>query len=230
MKARELMSSKVMGSEELHENNNPFETHQGGDEDIRIELTVKLKDKLETKDIEDREIQSEDVMIIDAGVKSEVKIEMVRVDEEDEGITRKQLTINLMESNLENVSFHIPLQTMDPKEEWYPTQIQEPIIMRRVEDENKNQELVVIYLKSQLVQALHEIVSHQGAVELQDRDNKENVVIEDREEKELLQIENRVFKEIGISHSSATTLKGKGKGEVLPTRSNPRRGARNGSK
>ncbi|KAG5585495.1 hypothetical protein H5410_045929 [Solanum commersonii] len=72
--------------------------HQGGDEDTRIELTVKLKDKLETKDIEDGEIQSEDAMIIDAGVKSEVKMEMVRVDEEDEGATQKQLTINLMES------------------------------------------------------------------------------------------------------------------------------------
>jgi len=114
-----------MESEELHENNNPFEVlnqqtqeeteileeevakqmHQGGDEDTRIELTVKLKDKLETKDIEDGEIQSEDAMIIDAGVKSEVKMEMVRVDEEDEGITQKQLTIKLMESNLENAFF-----------------------------------------------------------------------------------------------------------------------------
>jgi len=73
--------------------------------------------------------------------------------------------------------------------------------MISVEDENKNQELVVIYIKSQLVQTLYEMVSHQRAMELQDRGNKENVVIEDREEKELLQIENRVFKEVGISHS-----------------------------
>ncbi|KAK4707206.1 hypothetical protein R3W88_033221 [Solanum pinnatisectum] len=98
--------------------------HQGGDEDTRIELTVNLKDKLETKDIEDGEIQSDDAMIIDAGVKSEVKMEM------------------------------------------------EPIIMRRVEEENKNQELAVVCLKSQHVQTLHEMMSHQGAAELQDRGNK----------------------------------------------------------
>ncbi|KAK6780515.1 hypothetical protein RDI58_022699 [Solanum bulbocastanum] len=91
--------------------------HQGGDEDTRIELTVKLKDKLETKDIEDGVIQSEDATIIDH------------------------------------------------------------------------------------VQTLHEMVSHQGAVELQHRGNKNNVVIEEIEEKELLQIENWVFKEVGILHS-----------------------------
>ncbi|KAK4733444.1 hypothetical protein R3W88_007705 [Solanum pinnatisectum] len=44
---------------------------------------------------------------------------------------------------------------------------------------------------------------------------------EKSEEKEILQIDYKAFQEAGIAHSSATTPRGKSKGEVLPTISNP---------
>ncbi|KAG5610481.1 hypothetical protein H5410_021762 [Solanum commersonii] len=71
------------------------------------------------------------------------------------------------------------------------------------------------------------MVSHQGAVKGKEIVN--NSAIENSEEKEVLQIDYKAFQEAKISLSSTITLRGKSKGEVLPIRSNPRKGTRNGS-
>ncbi|KAG5594871.1 hypothetical protein H5410_036103 [Solanum commersonii] len=99
-----------------------------------------------------------------------------------------------------------------------------------VEEKYNSNELAVICPKSQPVQTLHEIVSHQGVEELLNKGIMVNGDIEDKDDSKILQIQNKVFTEAGISITSATKHKGKDKGEVMPTRSNPRRGTRIGSK
>uniref|UniRef100_M1D821 Uncharacterized protein n=1 Tax=Solanum tuberosum TaxID=4113 RepID=M1D821_SOLTU len=99
-----------------------------------------------------------------------------------------------------------------------------------VEEKYNSNEVAVICPKSQPAQTLHEMVSHQGVEELLNKGIMVNGEIEDRDDTEILQIQNRVFIEAGISITSATKHKGKDKGEVMPTRSNPRRGTRIGSK
>ncbi|KAH0732242.1 hypothetical protein KY289_003430 [Solanum tuberosum] len=58
----------------------------------------------------------------------------------------------------------------------------------------------------------------------------ENGAREDKDEIDSLQPDNRVFKEAGLTPSTSSKLKGKGKGEILPTRSDPKRGTRSESK
>ncbi|KAH0665659.1 hypothetical protein KY285_026865 [Solanum tuberosum] len=74
------------------------------------------------------------------------------------------------------------------------------------------------------------MVSHQGSGEQQIAQFIENGATEDKDEIDSLQPDNRVFKETGLTPSTSSKLKGKGKGEILPTRSNPKRGTMSGSK
>ncbi|KAH0679085.1 hypothetical protein KY284_020170 [Solanum tuberosum] len=133
-----------------------------------------------------------------------------------------------LDNSMLHASFQIPLQMLEPKEERYPPQLQGSVLLTREKEEHKNQDLEVVCFKSQHVQTLHEMVSHQGTVEGKEMVNSS--ATENNEEKEVLQIDYKAFQEAGISLSSAITLRGKSKGEVLPIRSNPRRGTKNGSK
>uniref|UniRef100_M1DW24 Uncharacterized protein n=1 Tax=Solanum tuberosum TaxID=4113 RepID=M1DW24_SOLTU len=70
-------------------------------------------------------------------------MEMAREDKEDEGSSKNQLQIKLMECNLENASYHIPLHIIHPKKEWYPSKLQGPLIMMGVEENHTKQELAM---------------------------------------------------------------------------------------
>ncbi|KAG5627193.1 hypothetical protein H5410_012411 [Solanum commersonii] len=74
-------------------------------------------------------------------------------------------------------------------------------------------ERVVVCPKSPPVQALHEIISHQGAMEVQDNGLTQSNDVEDKEKNENLQVENLVFNEAGVSPETVITHKGKNKGE-----------------
>ncbi|KAK6778022.1 hypothetical protein RDI58_024740 [Solanum bulbocastanum] len=119
---------------------------------------------------------------------------------------------------------------MDPQEEWYHVHLQGSLLQGEIEEDHNMKELAVVCLKSQPVQTLHEIVSHQRQMELQNKELKQSSDREDRDENENLQIEHVVFNEAGVSPAPVVTHKGKNKREVLSTRSNPRRGVRNGIK
>ncbi|KAH0702372.1 hypothetical protein KY285_016650 [Solanum tuberosum] len=119
---------------------------------------------------------------------------------------------------------------MDPQEAWYPVQLQGSILQGGSEEDHNLKELAVVCPKSQPVQTLHEIVSHQGVMDVQGKGLKQSSDVEDTDEKENLQVENMVFNEACVSSATVITHKGKNKWEVLPTRSNPRKGARNGVK
>ncbi|KAH0714753.1 hypothetical protein KY284_007658 [Solanum tuberosum] len=101
--------------------------------------------------------------------------------------------------NLLNADYQIPLQILDPNEAWYPVQLQSSLIHGGIEEVHNMKELAV------------------------------SSDVEDKEENENLQVENLVFNEAGVSPETVITHKGKNKWEVLPTRSNPKRGARNGN-
>ncbi|KAG5577694.1 hypothetical protein H5410_057828 [Solanum commersonii] len=149
-------------------------------------------------------VQMEDAIVINVGVNDEVNLEIVRIEENNAELAHQQMPSEQLENSMGSV------------------------VLTRKDEEQKNQDMKVVCFKSQPVQTLHEMVSHQGVVEDQEMVNSN--AIENSEEKEVLQIDYKAFQEAGISHSSSVTLRGKSKGEVLPTRSNSRRGTMNGCK
>ncbi|KAK6777777.1 hypothetical protein RDI58_024495 [Solanum bulbocastanum] len=179
---------------------------QGGVEGVRSEYThepIKVGGKIEVTKVESGDnsasdkgpfVQMEDAMMIDVGVNNEVNFEIVRIEENNVELAHQQLSNEQLDKILLHVSFQITLQILEPKK-------------KRKEKEHKNQDLEVVCFKSQPVQILHEIVSHQGAVEGQEMVNSS--ATENNEEKEVLQIEYKAFQEAGISLSSAITLRGK---------------------
>ncbi|KAH0706312.1 hypothetical protein KY285_010817 [Solanum tuberosum] len=182
--------------------------------DYMPEHILNIEDKEEGEMIEGSNNEGRVVSVksphSNAGAKTQVMVETMREEKEEEGSYQKQVQI---------VENFIPLQIMDPKKS-----------EGDVEEKYNNNEVAVICPKSQPAQTLHEMVSHQGVEELLNKGIMVNGEIEDRDDTEILQIQNRVFIEAGISITSATKHKGKDKGEVMPTRSNPRRGTRIGSK
>ncbi|KAH0688994.1 hypothetical protein KY289_016352 [Solanum tuberosum] len=259
-KVGELMIVKGLERKDINENINPFailnknvlveeevievevQNQKQIDEPVvtRVESTHgldnKTDEKIEMENKEDGEIiedcgkndgvvliYNKDIMLLNGGVSSA----MQREDEEDEGTSQNHLSNRL---NLLNTDYQIPLQILDPNEAWYPVQLQGSLIQGGIEEVHNMTELAVVCPKSPPVQTLHEIVSHQGAMKVHDKGLTQSSDVEDKEEKENLQVENLVFNEAGVSPETVITHKGKNKGEVLPTRSNPKIGARNGFK
>ncbi|KAH0765378.1 hypothetical protein KY285_001249 [Solanum tuberosum] len=256
--AGELMSNKVQESEGTLKKFNSFEvldqplmrevdivaSVQGGGVCVRsesIQESVKAGGKIEATKLEGRDnsagrnqkdkglsVQMGDTLVREARVNTEESLEIVRIQENEDDLAQQQLSTNQMENSLEHALFQIPLQIVEPKEEWYPPQLPGSVLLKWKEEEHKNQELEMICYKSQPVQTLDEMVSHQGVVEGHEMVN--SGATENSKEKEVLQIEDKVPEDAEPSPSSAITLRDKGKGEVIPIRSNPRRGTRNGSK
>ncbi|KAK6803338.1 hypothetical protein RDI58_001122 [Solanum bulbocastanum] len=195
----ELMNTKVQESEGTIKNSfeqldqpimreveNNSHILQGGVEGIRSESThepVKAGGKMEVTVVEGEGsrasnkgplVQMEDVMMINAGVNDEVNLEILRIDENNAEVAHQQIPNEQLEKNsLVHVSFPIPLQILEPSKERFPLHLQGSVVLTRKEEEHKIQDVKVVCFKSQPVQTLHEMVSHQGVVKGQETVNSD---------------------------------------------------------
>ncbi|KAH0658316.1 hypothetical protein KY289_027064 [Solanum tuberosum] len=240
------MNVKVVESAEVTSNINPFnvlnQQNQNEEEAIEVGASNKMqqggelinKVNLPKSQTNKKEVALEEADIEDGEITEKrwkKKSETNNVNKEEEGddgseINKQQLTI--VDNDLELADYHIPLQIMEPKEDWHPLLLQGQHLKSGGEEDHNF--LTVVCSKSQPVQMLHDMVSHQVSGEQQVAEFIENSAAEDKDEIDSLQLDNIVFKEAGLTPSTSSKLKGEGKDEILPTRPNLKRGTKSGSK
>ncbi|KAK6784159.1 hypothetical protein RDI58_017613 [Solanum bulbocastanum] len=196
-KVEELMTAKGLERKESNENINSFavlnqnvlreeevvkvevDNHKqiDGLVDTKVENTPRIADKTEEK-LEFEEKEDEEIIEV--------------CGKEDGVVIVYTGDIMLLNGRVNSV-----VQRGEEKDEGTSQNQLGALVQGEIEEDHNLKKLAVVCPKSQPVQTLHEILSHQGAMKVQDKGCKQNSDVEDRDEKENLQVENMVFNEAG---------------------------------